>query len=743
MRKSRSRSKVYRSSNTQRNRSRSTRRMSRRRRSSSRQQQQNYFNLMSIISQQQAYQQQQIKQTLSKQPFRINTSPKHPPARHTRQPRQRLEAVKITTAANKPLDKLYQQQHNTQQNTLLPQLYSYSTSSTQQQQRYSPQRQYKMETITTQTDNMTEQTRQDENTQTEESTKQTLSSQTEESPKQTEGSQTESASKQTEGTQTEESPKQTEGSQTEESTQPTESTQFIKPPVLQNTKTTEATNSSFENVLGELQQKLRLRQELPQITQTNLQSTSQLQITTNDISDMGDSSYVENSDMTTNKTTLKPQRGIPDVPVIVRTIPLPPPPPGKTLLPPPPPPPPAGVLSQQINASSQSSQSSSQDLFAEIRAANRQKLRKVEKNGINNTTNDVTPEQKKERELEERRYLITEYSMYTGSSASSDGHTFSQNEIPDLIGKCENLNKVIHEYTYTLLYRQWVNALRIVPENEPLKDKCKIESMKSINPFELEDVTENTFIASFNQNEDLIMTIHLYRYDKNKEKHVLDVIKLITGNVELSPYSNFTLSEPDQNASRQEKDRYNDAINKYKIKNSVAFKKYKDKLTEADTQLVTVFNRLTNIIDAERTKNDQIINKFKNISNSQLKNIIQNIQKLRKKTSDDLLTKSGLIVSPDAIFLADNNTNLDHFLKMPLLKTPKASFSPTTTPITKMPAEQQQQIPLTLPVSLPTTTTTSLSTTSKPKSSLSVSLPTPIPTLSENDTLLVGFVNRN
>jgi len=343
-------------------------------------------------------------------------------------------------------------------------------------------------------------------------------------------------------------------------------------------------------------------------------------------------------------------------------------------VPPPPPPAIAGKTAPSADSG---------DLFDQIKSGNlKSRLKKVKPRvsprhlpGAEKV--DLSPEEaarllaiKEAKLAEERQNLTYEVLGYMQTPNGS---------LEDLLDKATKSTNIARGFIYTLVRRKWVKGYRIIEENTPRP----LDSKKACTPtpctvfpgrewtsaIELPDISESDLSILY-PNEQIniqhkleVARAHMYRFDKNAQRHVLDEIVFFKSENFPVKFTPFTVPEPPQDNSLENRNKW-ELWNMQKLtaqqSDSAQYHLVYTKLSSTDVTTAGVFTQLESTISQMREMSDAVTAAFAQIPLDKLRTFVSSIPAQIKDVAKNLQNNSGIIINGDNLKLTP--TFLEAFL---------------------------------------------------------------------------------
>ncbi|KAJ3117388.1 hypothetical protein HDU96_006913 [Phlyctochytrium bullatum] len=318
--------------------------------------------------------------------------------------------------------------------------------------------------------------------------------------------------------------------------------------------------------------------------------------------------------------------------------PPPPPPPPGFGGPPPPPPPPGGASAPKAAPADMQA-----ELFAKIRGG--VKLKKVER--VERKI-EKPPEKAKEDEEVEKNHLFIELLGYMETPGGN---------LDEFTEKAQKSTDVSREFIYRLLRQTWVEGYRVVKE---LSKDPKIRDSTFVFPgrewtkkIDIKDITEDILKNQF-ESGGIIARVHMYRFDKDSQSHLLDQIVLIKGPKFPAQPPPFTEPEPPQDNSLENRRKWEAwSLKKleYEQGEYPQFNLLFGKLLTQDATTTAIFQQLESTIAGMRTMANSVKDTFSSFSVNELRGIVDSIPNHIKSLTKQLADTNGIIIRGEGLKL--------------------------------------------------------------------------------------------
>ncbi|KAI8900145.1 hypothetical protein BC833DRAFT_582810 [Globomyces pollinis-pini] len=343
--------------------------------------------------------------------------------------------------------------------------------------------------------------------------------------------------------------------------------------------------------------------------------------------------------------------------------PPPPPAPPGSGGPPPPPPPTAASSSGPVDIQAELKKALSGNPMARLRKVKRPEPSQAQSERSIASTENLTPEQLKEREerdlkLAKERQAVKDAETRQNLLFEMLGFMETPNgSIEDLIEKLTKNTAIARGYVYTLVSRQWVKACKVkvtYPDAPPVAGKTKhvpftvFPGREWLKAIELEEYTEEELDAKFpNPLDKVEFNAHLYQFNQQIQKHVVDKIVFFKGDRYPDRYTPFDKVEPPQDNSLQNRNRWELWYREKQMHFETDPSQYHlitSKLAEVEQVILPTFEILEGTIIQIRETNEAVSKTFENYDLAELKKLVESIPDRIKTIGRSVQDESGIII---------------------------------------------------------------------------------------------------
>lgn len=244
--------------------------------------------------------------------------------------------------------------------------------------------------------------------------------------------------------------------------------------------------------------------------------------------------------------------------------------------------------------------------------------------------------------------------------------------VEELMDKCKASTAICRGFVYTLIRRRWLRGYRVVDKvggtgGKPLAPLTVWPGKEWMKATEVPDVTEAELKNKLSDKDDLlgiIARVHLYRFDNDIKKHVLDEVALLKTDRFPTRPPPFTDKEPPQDNSLENRKRWEDWNSRrlaYQQSDFPQFELIFQKLIATDQTVVSGFQQLEQTLDEMRRMGEALHQTFDGFSVRQLQKIVQSIPTRIKDVAKNLQKQTGIIIRDEGLKLTPDflkNMNL-------------------------------------------------------------------------------------
>ena len=255
-------------------------------------------------------------------------------------------------------------------------------------------------------------------------------------------------------------------------------------------------------------------------------------------------------------------------------------------------------------------------------------------------------DRKKAAQQEERQNLIIEMLGFMQTPSGS---------IDELLEKCIKTTAISRGFIYTLIRRGWLKAFKFKVDHPPEsivrpKEKvapCIVYPGREWNKaIEIPEKSRD-YIEINNNEDDYVLTAHMYRFDARIQQHVMDEIVFYKDSKYPEPFVPFTKPEPPQDSNienRRKWEIWNRKKQAHEQSDSAQYNLIFRKLDIYEQTLVGVFSQLEITISQIKEMNEAVTSSFKDIPIDELRKLVTSIPEEIKKVAKQLQVTNGILI---------------------------------------------------------------------------------------------------
>jgi hypothetical protein len=210
---------------------------------------------------------------------------------------------------------------------------------------------------------------------------------------------------------------------------------------------------------------------------------------------------------------------------------------------------------------------------------------------------------------------------------------------------------VARGFIYTLVRRKWVKGFRVVDKYGG--EDCKVYPGREYSStITIPDITSQELYKLYDPANDMfVTTAHMYRFDKQSQKHVIDEIAFYKHRRwPTTTYTPFADPEPPQDSSLENRnrwERWNQAKLASQQSDAAQLHLVSSKLGQLDSVVVAVYGQLEATISQMREMSDAVMKAFEAIPLDRLRIFVASIPGQIKEVAREMEKTSGIIINGD------------------------------------------------------------------------------------------------